>query len=170
MKYKCTVCGQEHEGWPVLAYNSPLNYHLLSNEEKDSIAELTNDACEIRYPDQTDRFIRCTLIQKVIDHCENLKYGLWVSLSETSFKDYINNVENENHEAGYFGWLCNAIPEYLFSESIPVNVHRRQGNDLPEIVPHEGFDHPFVRDYYSGITREEAEGRIKSMLSNLNLL
>jgi hypothetical protein len=30
-------------------------------------------------------------------------------------------------------------------------------------VPHKDFDHQFVRDYYIGITKQEAERRIKEM-------
>jgi hypothetical protein len=66
-----------------------------------------------------DRFIRCTLTQKLIDHCEDLEYALWVSLSEKGFNDYFENFNNENHEAKYFGWLCNHLPDYEFPESFP---------------------------------------------------
>lgn len=75
-KYVCSSCGQEHEEWPALAYSSPTHFNDLTDEEKQTIGELKNDFCIIRYPDQTDRFMRCTLTQKVIDHCEDLQYGL----------------------------------------------------------------------------------------------
>src|SRR5436190_20167554 len=104
-KYICSCCGQEHEDWPTLAYSSPTHYERLTDEEKENIAELSSDFCIIRNTEQTDRFIRCTLSQKVIDHCENLDYGLWVSLSEKSFQDYSDNFKNENHVTSYFGWL-----------------------------------------------------------------
>jgi len=163
-KYICHNCGKEHEEWPALAYASPTPYHDLTDEEKQNIAELTNDFCIIHHPDQTDRFIRCTLTQKVIDHCENLEYGLWVSLSEKSFQDYSDNFNNDNHITQYFGWLSNVLPDYNFENSIPTTVFTRAGNDRPEIVPHHDFDHPFVKDYYNGITRHEAERRINEML------
>jgi hypothetical protein len=118
IKYTCSNCGKEHEEWPALTYTSPTNYDTLS-EDKQNIAELTSDFCVITHPDQTDRFIRCTLTQKLIDHCEDLEYGLWVSLSEKSFNDYSENFDNESHEAKYFGWLCNDSPDYEFPESIP---------------------------------------------------
>src|SRR5450755_2323923 len=82
VKYACSSCGQEHEGWPALTYSSPTNYDTLSDEDKQNIGKLDRDFCVIIYPDQTDRFIRCTLTQKVIDHCTDLKYGLWALLSE----------------------------------------------------------------------------------------
>jgi len=163
-KYTCSSCGKEHEEWPALAFISPSHYHTLSEEDKKNIAEIDSDFCVINHPGQTDRFIRCTMVQKVIDHCEDLHYGLWVSLSEKSFRDYTDNYKNENHEVSYFGWLCNDLPEYEFNESIPTTVHTKTGNQRPEIVPHEGVDHPFVHDYYNGITKAEAEKRINEML------
>jgi hypothetical protein len=149
IKYKCACCGKEHEEWPALSYLSPTNYDTLSDKDKEEMGELSSDFCIIRHPGQTDRFIRCTLTQKVIDHCEDLEYGLWVSLSEKSFQDYSDNYNNENYEAKYFGWLCNDLPDYDFDESIPTTVFTRIGNQSPEIVPHEDFDHPFIYDYYN---------------------
>lgn len=166
-KYICSSCGQEHEEWPALVYTSPTNYNTLSEDDKKSIGELSSDFCIIKHSDQTDRFIRCTLTLKVIDHCEDLDYGLWVSLSEKSFQDYSDNFKNENHEAKYFGWLSNDLPDYDFKESIPTTVFIRTGNQRPEIVPHRDFDHPFVKDYYNGITKAAAERRIKEMLKTM---
>lgn len=88
IKYTCSCCGKEHEEWPALGYTSPTNYEVLSEEEKEIIAELSSDFCTIRRPDQIDNFIRVTLTFKVIDHCQDLEYGLWVSLSDKSFQDY----------------------------------------------------------------------------------
>jgi hypothetical protein len=168
IKYTCSCCGQEHEEWPALTYNSPTPYDLLSDEDKKNIAELDSDFCVIRHPEQIDRFIRGTLTQKVVDHCENLDYGLWVSLSEKSFQDYFDNFKNENHETKYFGWLSSDLPDYDFKESIPTTVYTLTGNQRPEIVPHEDHEHPFVRDYYNGITKVEAERRIKEMLEGID--
>jgi hypothetical protein len=167
IKHTCSNCGKEHTEWPALGYYSPANYHNLSEEDKQKIGTLTNDFCTITHPDQTDKFIRCTLTQKVIDHCQDLEYGLWVSLSDKSFQDYSDNYNNENHETKYFGWLSNDLPDYNFEESIPTTVFTRTGNQRPEIVPHEDFDHPFVTDYYNGITKEEAERRIQEMLRTI---
>jgi hypothetical protein len=165
-KYKCSVCGNEHEEWPALVYTSPSNYDLLSKTDKEKIGYLDTDFCVITHPDQTDRYIRCTMTQKVNDSCEDLEYGLWVSLSEKSYEDYHDNFNNSNHETMYFGWLSNDLPDYDFSEaSIPTTVFTRTGNDRPYIVPHSDFEHPFVNDYYNGISMAEAERRIQAMLN-----
>lgn len=166
-KYICSCCGKEHHQWPALTFKAPDAYAVLSPEEKKKNTTINNDFCTIRHPQQTHRFIRCTLKQKVNEHCTNLEYGLWASLSEKSFKDYLKNYNNKNHETAYFGWLCNVIPEYTFKEHIPMVVYTKKGNQRPEIVPHEDFDHPFVRDYYNGISKQEAEKRINSMFESL---
>lgn len=167
--YTCSCCGQQHTEWPALTFITPDNYNILSTVDKTSIAALDSDFCTINYPDQTDRFIRCTLTQKVVDHCEDLEYGLWVSLSEKSFNDYYENYDNENHKTSYFGWICNDIPEYEFKGYIPATIITRTGNQRPEIIPHEDFEHPFVKDYKCGITKKEAESRIKSMLERTSI-
>ena len=128
----------------------------MSQAVKDSIAEIDGDFCVIRHSEQTDRFIRCTLFQKVIDHCQSLEY------------DYSENYNNDSHETTYFGWLCNSIPGYEFEESIPTTVFTQTGNRRPYIMSHEDFDHPFVRDYYNGITKAEAEQRIRAMMGNID--
>ena len=164
--YICSRCGKEHKTWPALAYFTPTAYFLLTKKEKKEIARLDSDFCVIRYPDETNWFIRCTLTQKVIDHCEDLDYGLWVSLSESDFEDYSAHFKSENHQASYFGWLSNVLPDYQFKEAIPTTVITGSGDHRPQIVPMEDYDDPLVEDYYNGITKEEAERRIREMLDN----
>lgn len=166
MKYKCSCCGKEHDEWPALTYSSPTSYYELTEDEKKEIGQLSDDFCIIKHPDQTDRFIRCTLTQKVIDHCHNLDYGIWVSLSEKNYQNYYDNYENDNQVTEYFGWFCSSIPGYDNTRGIPTTVRTRTGNKRPDVIPHEDFDHPFVNDYYSGITKLEAERRIENMLTN----
>ncbi len=164
IKYKCDCCGEVHEEWPALTFISPDNYNCLDEIEKKNIGSLDNDFCTIKHEDQVDRFIRCTLTQKVNNYCQDLDYGLWVSLSEKSYLDYENNFNNEVEEKAYFGWLCNDLSDYDFPESIPVDVITRKNGGRPNLIPHSNFDHPFVKDYYNGISKTEAERRIYKML------
>jgi hypothetical protein len=164
-EFKCADCGKIHNEWPALGFNSPSNYHNLSEKEKNEIAKLDSDFCEIHYEDQIDRFIRVTLKIKVKNACETLEYGVWVSLSEKSYLDYQENFKNTNHQTGYFGWLCNCIPDYEDTMSIPCDVITMTGNRRPEIVPHQNFDHLLVKDYYEGISFEEAKRRIDEILN-----
>jgi hypothetical protein len=163
MKYICSSCGKEHEDWPALTFNSPHFYHILSDADKKSIATIDPNFCTITNGNHTDRFVRVTLTQKVNDNCNNLEYGLWVSLSEKSFNNYSDNFNKDNHEVGYFGYLSILISGYPDTLNIHCNVYTQPGNSRPFIEPHNNFDHPFVRDYYAGIDKAEAEKRIKAM-------
>lgn len=84
-------------------------------------------------------------------------------MSEKSFQDYSDNFNNENHETQYFGWVSNELTDYKFTSSIPTTVVTKTGIQRPQIIPHDDFDHPFVYDYYHGITKKEAERRINEM-------
>ncbi|ASK30078.1 hypothetical protein CEY12_08110 [Chryseobacterium sp. T16E-39] len=163
-KYICECCGKEMEDWPALAYKSPSSYMQLTKEELEN-AELSSDLCVIEHPEQTDRFIRTVLVQEVIESCQTLEYGVWVTLSEKSFNEYVENYDNKEFEAEYFGWLSNYLPDYDFSESIPTNVVVNNKIGRPFVYPHESFEHPFVEDFYNGLPIEEAERRINNLLN-----
>ena len=165
MKYTCEICGQVHESLPAIAFDAPYHYQCLSDEEKNSIAELNSDFCIITYEDQIDRFVRAVLYQKVKGHCEDLHYGVWVSLSEKSFQDYKAHFDNDSHEAVYFGYLSNWIPGYENTTSIKTNVEVAGDGNRPVVIPHDNqMDHCFVADYFHGISKEEAEARVKAAL------
>src|SRR5688572_11512974 len=102
MTFKCSKCGEIHEEWPALAFNSPIHYDQLSEEDKNNIAKLSDDFCTIEHEEQTDRFIRVILKQKVNDHCENLEYGVWVSLSEKNFQEHYETFKNHGVPKTYF--------------------------------------------------------------------
>lgn len=161
MKFTCPKCGLEHEERPAIAYNSPDNYYFLDETQKKNIATLSDDLCIIEYKDQTDRFIRTVIHQKVIGDCQPLDYGVWVSVSEKNFNDYLNNFNNEKHDGKYFGFICNNLPGYDNTMSIGTDVILR-GNNRPEVIPHKEFmDHIFVQDYYQGIDKETAKNKLE---------
>lgn len=164
MKYICECCGEEKEDWPAIAYNSPYPYMKLSEEELEN-SKLSSDFCIIKYSDDTCYFIRVVLVQKVNDSCQDLEYGVWVSLSEKSFNEYVDNYDNKEFEGGCFGWLANYLPDYEFEEPIPTNVEINNKIGRPFIYPHESHKHPFIKDFYSGITKDEAEKRINLVLN-----
>ena len=166
LKFTCECCGKVHDSWPALAFGTPSPYHELSPKEKKTLGTISADFCVIRYEDQTDRFIRAVLNQKVIDHCADLEYGVWVSMSEKSFADYQANFNNNRHEATYTGYLSNRIPGYEHTLIIPMTVQARKGGLRPEAFPMLQFRHPFVIDFYDGISRGEAERRIKELYLN----
>ncbi len=163
MVYKCSKCGKEHESWPTIAFNSPYHYNILSEKDKEEIAEIGDDLCVIHHEEQTDRFIRAVLIQKVNDFCDTLDYGVWVSLSKKSFDNYYKNFDSDEHEATYFGYLCNQIYEYDYTLSIKVEVILSKGGNRPKVIPHKDqMNNEFVKDYFQGITKKIALERIEN--------
>lgn len=165
IKYICQCCGEEKEDWPAIAYNAPYFYYCLSEEELEN-AELTSDLCVVEDAENTHRFIRTVLVQEVKDDCRDLEYGIWVSLSEKNFNEYVENYDNKEFEAEYFGWLSTYLPDYEFEESIPTTVLVNNSVGRPFVYPHESYEHPFVHDFYNDITKEEAEKRINRVLNN----
>ncbi len=156
------------DGWPAITFNTPDSYESLSEEDKQKyVKELSEDFCIIEYEEQTDYFIRAVMFQKVIDHSEDLHYGIWVSLSEKSFDNYNENFISENQEGSYFGYLCNQIPEYDYKAAIKTNVVLAKDRQRPQVIPHrDQMENEFVRDYYTGISKSEAEKRIAKVISN----
>ena len=164
-KYRCEICGKSHTDWPALTWDSPYQYNILPKEIKARRAELDTDFCVIHHDTQVDRFIRVSLIQSVQDHCNGLHYGLWVSLSEDKFFDYADKYGKEDAEiVHYFGWLCNEIPGYASTLSIPMNVTTQKDKLRPIVEPHKDFRHSFVQDFYNGIDLTEAERRVQEFL------
>ena len=159
MTYTCPTCKQEHEDLPAIAFNTPSFYNDLTEQEKNKIAEINSDFSTIQRADRTDRFIKAVLFQKVNGHCEPLQYGVWVSLSEKSFNDYKANFYSNDYEAIYFGYLSNWLPGSDNTLSLHTNVQLSKGGNRPEVIPHK-YEHPFVQDYYNGISQEEAEKRV----------
>ena len=170
MKYKCTKCGEEHEDFPALAFPSPAPYLGLTNAEKLTIAELSSDFCTIDYGDQTDLFVRVVLLQKLKDSCQNLEYGVWVSLSEESYQDYKENFNNPDYQAKYFGWFCSQIPGYEDTMNLKTTVVTQNGKMRPiiEIQEDNDLENSFVKDYFEGITEQEAIRRISNMMNQIN--
>jgi hypothetical protein len=159
-KYTCTNCGKTHTELPALGFSSPHYYEILSETDKQEMAELKDDFCVIYHDDQTDYFIKGVLTIPVIDSCETLEYGIWVSLSEKSFEEYEQNYDIETNEPAYFGRICNEIEGYEESTLLlHANVQVRNGGIRPEIIPHKA-DHNLVKEWENGISVEEAMKRI----------
>lgn len=166
-QFKCSTCGELHNALPALAFNTPDNYHELSEKAKSELAEISSDFCVITHPDQTDYFIRAVLTIPINDECNDLSYGIWVSVSEKSFLDYQLNFKKDHEETIYFGMICNVIPEYEESTMyLHANVVTRNGGIRPEIFPHE-CEHQLLSDWENGISMKEALKRVDAMMSKI---
>lgn len=165
--YRCSVCGKIHSGLPALSFIAPYYYDILSESDKNKTAEISDDFCIIRHPEQTDRFIRTVLSIPIQDSCETFDYGIWVSVSEMSFEDYQKNFKNERREKTYFGMICNEIADYdKTTLGLHVNIEVRKNGIRPEIKPHL-TEHQLIADWENGITLGDAKKRILTATNNV---
>ncbi|MDR2221815.1 MAG: DUF2199 domain-containing protein [Flavobacteriaceae bacterium] len=165
MKYICADCGQEHEDWPALVFQAPDPYLALSEEAKAN-AELTKEICCIDDEEGTHWYLRGVMTQYVYDACQYLDYGVWVSLSEASMKDYYEHYDDKEYKTTYFGWLVTDLPNYPANTTfaLPTNVEVDNSKGIPTILPHQG-DSIFIKEFYEGISTEEALHRIDALLN-----
>jgi hypothetical protein len=163
-RFKCSTCGKVHEELPSIGFKTPFHYDILSEVDKNKIAEVSDDFCIINHPEQIDRFIRTILSIKTDNPSEVLVYGIWVSLSKKSFNEYKSNFKNQTEEKTYFGTICNKIADYDESTiGLHVNVLTRKDDLRPEIIPHKS-EHKLVADWENGITFHEAYCRIEKIV------
>lgn len=163
---KCKKCGEVHDPLPSLGFNEPYYYNLLNKVDKKQLAELSSDFCIIKYPEQTDRFIRTYMRMQINDACDDLDYGIWVSVSEKTFNEYKSEFHHNTEGRTYFGRICNDIPDYKETTlGLHVNIVTKPDGSRPEIIPHVA-DHQLIIDYEQGLTLHEVQERINRINNN----
>ena len=165
MSYVCSICGQVHDERPAFAFTSPFHYHLLSEEDKDNTATLSEDWCIIEHDTQADHFIRAVLKLPIEGTDDTFEYGVWVSLSENNFVHYMDNFNEDLEGTTFFGYLCSQISGYESTILIRANVVCGPEGKRPVVFLHgDQEDHQFVSDFINGITKEEADKRTHELL------
>ena len=149
-RFKCTSCGDWHEGMPTFAADAPLYYYAIAQEERDARCTLTSDTCVI---DHEHFFVRCCIEISVHDADDPFIWGVWVSLSKTNF-DKFNACFDErqrSHIGPFFGWLSAELPLYPSTENLKTCIHLRD-NGIRPFVELEPTNHPLAVEQRSGIT------------------
>jgi hypothetical protein len=108
------------------------------------------DACVI---DDSEYFVRGCLEIPVQGESEPLSWGVWVSLSEKSFRQWVNcyRTEKRSHIGPFFGWLNAAIEPYPDTMDLKTHVHLRDGFVRP-FIELEPTDHPLAVEQREGIS------------------
>ena len=133
-----------------------MHYQQLSASEKEQGARLTEDLCEITHGEGTDYFVRVVLeipIQGIVDP---FMWGVWVSLSETSFRRYVATWADPDESDSFFGWFSNRLPYYPDTLALRTQVRPRKHGIRPclELQP---AAHPLAIHFHEGITIQEAQ-------------
>ena len=155
----CSCCGKVHEGSPSFSFDAPWQYASLSEAQKETMGKLSSDFCTITHEEGTDYFIRTTLEIPIHGVTEPFTWGVWVSLSEKSFRRYVETYDNPVPGEGFFGWVCNNLPVYPNENSLATDVVIQGGGMRPKLYLHSGSDEDeqVILDQLNGISVARAQ-------------
>lgn len=153
--FKCTRCAKIHEGSPSFAFGEPAPY-LAQEDSVRTAGKLDSDLCW--YDDEEGRhyFARVCLEIPIHGVSEPFIWGVWVSLSESSFNRYVETCDEPDTSDSYFGWFCNNLPYYPDTHSLKTQVRPRTGGIRP-CLELEKTDHPLSIDFHQGISIKRAQ-------------
>lgn len=157
--FQCSKCNAIHEGSPSFAFSAPAPYTRLSEEDKEAMAELTDDLCVIAHPAGTQYFVRSILEVPIHGMQEPFLWGIWVSASEQSFHRYLDSYDHPPKDPIFFGWLANHIGLYPTQRSRPADVYIQSDGTRPRVVLHCADDEmdALVTDQHQGISVSRAQ-------------
>ena len=122
VRFKCTSCGEWHEGMPACGAAAPLCYYAIPVNERAERCILTSDTCTV---DQEFFFVRGCPEIPVHGESEPLTWGVWVSLSRDNFSQFTDcfDTPEQSHIGPSFGWLSAELPLYPSTENLKTRVH-----------------------------------------------
>ncbi len=131
--------------------------HWLQQSEETRAAGFADDnVCWYEDEDGLHYFIRTILEIPIIGIEDPFLWGVWVSLSRTSYDRYVSTYNEPDLDDTFFGYLCSAIPGYANTWSLPTTVHQRPQGKRPANSIHPG-EHQLARDFREGITVAQAQ-------------
>lgn len=150
--FECATCGDTHEGMPSFVAAAPVSYYEIPAAEREARCDMGTDDCVI---DGEYFFIRGCIEIPVHGHAEPLSWGVWVSLSRTSFIEWLKYFEepSRSHVGPFFGWLNAALKPYADTINLKTRVHLRDDGIRPYIEL-EPTDHPLAVEQRTGISVE----------------
>lgn len=166
--WTCACCGETFTELPldVGVGQAPAAYEDLTDAERTR-ATLSSDFCVIEHPDQTDRFTRAVLEVPVHGLDEPFRWGVWVSLSESSFaraKALFPLREVPIDEPRLFGWLSSRVFGYTPTTlSLQARLSFRSGNQRPSIEL-EPTAHPLAVEQREGISVSRVQEIVAPLL------
>ena len=148
-RFKCVSCDEWHEGMPTFGATAPLYFYSIPAAERDRRCVLGTDICVV---DQEHFFIRGCLEIHVHGESQPFVWGVWVSLSEAHFDEYLAclDTDERSHIGPFFGWLSAELPLYPSTENLKTYAHLRDNGTRPYIEL-EPTDHPLAVEQRNGI-------------------
>ncbi len=151
-RFTCSACDQVHEGMPGFSVAAPLSYALISEAQRATRCELGSDDCVI---DEAHFFVRGCIEIPVHGHAEPFSWGVWVSLSEASYLQWVHCFDQPQraHVGPFFGWLNTRLSPYPETAGLKTQVHLRNDGIRPWIEL-EPTAHPLAVEQREGISEQ----------------
>lgn len=137
---------------PTFDASAPLSYFAVPEDEREQRCSLGSDDCVI---DEKWFFVRGCIEIPVHGEEEPFVWGVWVSLSEASFLQWVEyfDVEKRSHIGPFFGWLNTGLEPYPDTVNLKTQVHLRDGGIRPYIEL-EPTGHPLAVEQREGISTQ----------------
>ena len=161
-EFKCNTCGQIHQGMPSFGAHAPHSYYQVVDDERVSRCDLGSDNCVI---DDQFFFVRGCIEIPVIGQSEPFTWGVWLSLSETSFNEWLRvfAVDKRAHIGPFFGWLDTLLRPYSDTLGLKTRVHLRDDANRPRIEL-EPTEHALAVEQREGISVERVAQMYAQMM------
>ena len=136
---------------PTFGADAPLSYYEVPEAERGKRCSLGSDDCVI---DENSFFVRGCIDIPVHGEEEQFSWGVWVSLSQASFNEWIACFDEPRRSqvAPFFGWLNAWLKPYPDTVNLKTRVHLRD-NGIRPYIELEPTDHPLALEQREGISR-----------------
>jgi hypothetical protein len=163
--WTCSRCGDVHTGLPDVAFDAPLPWEQLTDDERDG-SELSSDTCEIHSPDGDYFYVRGILEIPIRDSDQMLGYGVWSSLSAANFERFVELYDDPSRvdEPAYSSWFGNRVPGFPDTFNLKAWVETHSIDLRPSIVLYDDQDHPLVAAQRDGIDLAQAIALVEPYL------
>lgn len=153
--FLCATCGESHHGMPSFGAEAPLSYYHVPVADRERRCSLGSDDCVV---DESQFFVRGCLEIPVHGWDEPFSWGVWLSLSEASFREWVRtfDVAQRSNVGPFFGWLNTRLHVYPETVNLKTMVHLRD-NGIRPYVEVQYSDHPLALEQRNGISRERVE-------------
>ncbi len=161
LEYECSCCGAVHVGLPAWHFTAPAQALSIPSAEQANRVELTADDCII---DAREFYVKGLLEIPVIGVDEPFTWGVWLSLSDENYQQFVELFHDERRTStSFFGWLCNTVPGFPDTQLLKTMLHVRPYPTRP-YVELEPTEHPLAVAQGAGFSRSEAIMMAESLL------
>ena len=151
--FRCSECGQFHEG-PPFDYSAPApDLWLLTPDEEREDVVLSGDLCWVRVEGQDHYFLRGLISIPELDSARTFNWGVWAALMPEDFGRVIELWDDEAraNEPPFPGWLATVPAIYPDAAGLELSVQLRGGNMRPTFELTD-TEHPMAVEQRNGMT------------------